>query len=491
MVRGRRWSLTPGAGPLLAGPFFAGPLLAVSLFALGLRLLRVPARWCANAWLYAAYPAATVQALRASHPGQALTTFSGLHPPLWPTLHAATELLLPVPLLWLLGAALASTLAAVLVARRDPLAGLLLATGPLQLSYAAEVNGYPLALLAVTAVLVQRPAVAAGASPWGLAACAMLATWTHALGGVVAGLVALGLPGRARLQVLGLMAVATLPLLPGVLALAREPSTTGQPPIKVGLILADWQSRYGLLWLLLLPLAALAAPRDRWLALPLLGLAAAITAFTLARIAAPHQQPYWLLAGPPLALLAASGARRHRLLIGLALALGLAQGGRALVHGLADLRALDRDQARTRAVDLALAELDRPWTCAGEPGPACAGDALVLLFPRRVDDDDKRPLNPLLWRLPPWRPMPAVRPAAFDWGDYRNGQPRLVPRGDQRFVVYVDDQAREELVQDRAAHSRLWVVVAHVAPDDPAARGVSARLGAPPQVVDGDLLWRP
>lgn len=446
--------------------------------ALVLRLLRVPARWCANTWLYSAYPADTVELLRAGELGQALTTFTGLHPPGWPLLHAASELFAPIPLLWLLLSVLCSFGAVVLIARRDALAGLLLATSPVQLAYAAEVNDYPLSVLVVAALLAGGPRLRLVAT--------LLAPWTHALAALAAALVALTLPRRRAALHLGLLALSALPLLPGGLALLADPGSATQPPFKAGLVFHDVLDRFGLLWLGLLPAVLVGAQRARWLLLPLLGLVAALLALTAAGIAAPHQFPYWLFVGLPLALLAGHGARGSRPLTGLTAAVALTHGILAGWAGLQQLVALERDP--TRAVDAALAELDRPWSCREEPSRDCSGDALYLLVPRTVDDDDKRRLTPSLWRLAPWRAMPAVRPYAdLDWGDYRHGQPRLV----DGHVIYLEDHVRQPLLQARAAHARLWLVVEEAHLDGRVARALAELIGEEPLVVGPDLLWRP
>ncbi|RME27791.1 MAG: hypothetical protein D6798_03780 [Deltaproteobacteria bacterium] len=454
-----------------------GRVAAVVLVGLLLRLLRLPPRWSVTAWLYAAYPADTVQALRDGRLGDALTTMTGLHPPLWPLLHAISELLAPVPLIWLLTSVLASTLAVFAIARVSPLAGLLLAVSPLQLAYAAEVNDYPLAVALVSAALALR---ATGRGGIALGIVGALAAWTHALAGLAVGLVVLTLPGRQAIRGLGIMAAGVVPLVPGGRALLADPGSFRQPPFKPALVLGDLGSRFGWIWLCLIP-AAVASRRCRWAWVPLVGTSCAIAALIAARIAAPHQFPYWLLVEPFLVVLA---ARRWRAL----------SGGVILVHlGVAvigGLRGVQQPPGE-RGIDRAMAALQVPWTCVGEPSPACSGDALFLLFPRVADDDDKRPTTPSLWRLRPWWSMPAVRPYDFDWGDHRHGQPRLVPLPTGRHVVYVDDYPRDELAAALAAHPRLWIVVPSSSPDRPLARHVAELTGRVGTAVGGDLVFPP
>lgn len=75
----------------------------------------------------------------------------------------------PAPGLWLMGSVLASLGAVAMMSRRHPLAALLLATAPIQVHYAAEVNNYPLVALASAAVWLERERVADGAPPWRMA----------------------------------------------------------------------------------------------------------------------------------------------------------------------------------------------------------------------------------------------------------------------------------------------------------------------------------
>ncbi len=452
-------------------------ILAVVLVALLLRLLRVPPRWSVTAWLYAAYPADTVQALRDGRAWDALTTMTGLHPPLWPLLHAASELSAPVPLVWLLTSVLASTIAVAAVARVSPLAGLLLAVSPLQLAYAAEINDYPLAVAFVAVALALR-AMGRGGVAIGLVGA--LAAWTHAIAGLGVGLVAVTLPRRQALRALCIMAVAVLPLAPGVRTLLADPGSFRQPPFKAGLVFADLGSRFGWFWLLLLP-PVVAGRRPMWALLPLVGTAVAIMVLTAVGVAAPHQFPYWLLVEPFLVLIAAQ--RWPALSAGVFVAhLGFAIVG--------SVQALHQPPGE-RGIDRALSALEAPWSCGAQPSPDCSGDALFLLSPRVADDDDKRPTTPSLWRLRPWWSMPAVRPYDFDWGDYRHGQPRLVPLPTGPHVVYVDDYPRDELAAALSAHHRLWIVVPSTTADRPLARHVAEVTGRVGEEVGGDLVFGP
>lgn len=429
-----------------------------------LRLLRLPLRWTEVAWQYAAYPAPTLAALRGGDYIGAMTGFTGLHPPLFSLMHAAEEAIWPAPGLWLMGSVLASLGAVAMMSRRHPLAALLLATAPIQVHYAAEVNNYPLVALASAAVWLERERVADGAPPWRMALVCALAVWTHGLSGFVAALAALSL-GRRGWAVLGAMAMAVLPLLPGVLNLALEPMTYTQPAYKFELVARDFVARFGLIGALILPFAAMGARKHPALALGVVGTAAFVLALQLAGVAAPHQFPYLLAIGPPLALLAeASGSRA---LVALALAQGLWVGA----FDLARLHTL-RDPA-PRAIDLALRE-------------AQPGDGVYLLRPAPLNDDDKRLISPVLRRLSPWQAAPMAQPYPFAYDDFRHGQPRLY----EGRTVYVNDALRPELAQAIAAHPRLYLVVYDHQGDPRFTRELAAQLGQTPEKIGEDLLFR-
>lgn len=438
---------------------------ALLLAAAALRLLRAAARWDEVSWLYAAYNAPTVEALREGRLAEALTTFIGLHPPAFPLLHAAQELIWPAPALWLSSAAAAS-LGAVVLLRRWPLAAALLATSPLQLAYAAEVNNYPWLALAVSAIWWARERVAAGA-PWPLlAGVGAAAAWTHGLGGWAAGLAALSLRDRRGAWVLGVMALACTPLAPSALALAGEASTFKQPEAHLALTLSDAVQRFGGLGLAWLPAVALGARQAPALVFGALGTLAFILGLHALGVSAPHQLPYFLALSAPLALLAERGAQGwlRRGLWGVALVQGLWVGA----FNLARLQqALPGDPAVREALARA------------EPG-----EALYLLSPAPLNDDDKRLVSPALWTLSPLQPMPMAQPYPFAYDDHRHGQPRQV--GD--VTVYVNDAVRGELSLARQAHPRLHLVVSQHGGDLRFTRELEARLG-PAERFGESLLW--
>lgn len=421
-----------------------------------LRLARAAARWEEWAWRYSAYPGPTADALAAGDLATALTRWTGLHPPLWPLLHASSELLLPVPALWLLAGASLGTIGVALVARRRPLAGLLLAVSPIALHYTAEVNDYPLLFCLVCVTWVLRDDVSAQRRHWGwLALAGAAAGWTHALGGLAAVVAALTLDRRIATRVLGVMSFAAAPLIPGVMNVLTEGGGTAQPPFKPELVLPDLLVRFGPGALILAPLAWGGIRQARAEAAGLLVPGVALIGLVSAGIAAPHQFPYLLVLVVPGALLAAAGARagptRGILLITVT-AHGLWAGARAL----ADLGAVAADP-RERAIDAALQSYGPGWTCRPEAPPtrACAGDALVLIAGGGGNDDDKRRISPVLWRLRPWQRMPRLTTLPGAWEDHRRGHPRLV----QGRAVYVLDHVRPQLTDVLDLHPSTTLVL--------------------------------
>jgi hypothetical protein len=213
--------------------------------------------------------------------------------------------------------------------------------------------------------------------------------------------------------------------------------------------------------------------------------ALAIGLLTAAGLAAPHQFPYWTALAAPAALLASRGAPsagKARWLWGLALLQGLWMGGRDL--RLLQDRAQDPDAEAFSAV---WRELSEPYTCPMEaPGrPDCAGDALYLLSPGGLNDDDKRRHSAVLWRLGLFRSARRVRPYAFDHADFRHGQPRLV----DGFVVYVNDNPHGALREAMAAHPRLWLFVYDHGEKRPFTAGLAQELNIRPRQVGSALLF--
>ncbi len=429
-------------------------LLLVLALATLLRVLRAGLRWDEVAWQYAAYTGPTVDALTEGRLLDACTTWIGLHPPLWPLLHATQELLSPVPAIFLLTSA-ALSLIAVWAFRDRPLVALLLATSPVQLAYAGELNDYPLVAALVALAWAWR------GRPWRLAVLLALSCWTHVLAAVV--VLTVILSQRQWRGLTGLL--AGLPLAPGAMELIQDAHTYSQPPLKLTESIRDYGARLGGLGLALLPFAVLGGRRLPSVAL---GLGAGLLFYVglvLSGVAAPHQFMYLLAFGAPFFLLVEAGAQgRWRLVV---LGLALTQG--AWWAGFEGLRLAQVTNSEERGVDLAVERSRR-------------GEALYLLASSGNNDDDKGLVSPTLWRLPPWEPMPMSRPYGFDYDDHRHGQPRTW-RGR---TVYVNDHLRDELSQAIQAHGRLFLVVydAHAGLIDEVQR----RFG-PGEEIGEDRLW--
>jgi hypothetical protein len=435
-----------------------------------LRGIRIPLRWDEWTWQYAAYDARTWEALEQGRIWDALTTFSGLHPPLYPLLHSLQELLFPAPGVLLLASALLSLAAVVCVCRLNPVAGLLLATAPLQVAYAAEANNYPLLCGVLGGVFLARDRAAKDGSAAWLGALGALALWTHFLAGLVALLACWTLPRPKRWKAMAWIALAAVPLMLPALALVTEPGSFRQPPLRLGLMAAAFLERFGPLFLLLVPLAWRGARRAPHLAHIWGGTLLCIWGLQILGIAAPHQFPYYLALGVPGALLVVAGIEtplHQRLVVGVALAqgamLGLQNGGAWW----------SLSAAGPRAIDTALAE-------------AQPGDGIYLLAPPRVEDDDKRATSTVLQRISPWQPLPAATPYAFDFLDHRHGQPRQL--GD--LTVYVNDHVRTELSLAQASHKTLFLLVYDHREDPRYTVDLTASLGRAPESIGPDLLWR-
>ncbi len=380
-------------------------LAAVVALALALRLVRAASRWDEIALAYAAYQQPWLdQAAEGSISGM-LGTFVGLHPPLYSALFGLLELVWGAPMGWLLLSAVLSTLAVWLVGRVGGwIPALVLACDPLQLAYAAEVNNYPLLVFAAALCLHEAQAVLRGGPWWRLALAGAVAGWSHVLGGLFGGLLILGLLGRQRedgLRALGLMAVLALPVFARALELSGAEGTTSQAGLDLGLIFTGLQAKAPW-WVLVWLAGGLSWMRWRSAALSW-SVAACILAMMGLGVAASHQQPYWLLLGPPVALALPRVAGLGAGLYGLVLASSLT------LQPASELR-----QARhhPRGLDTALA--------ASQPG-----DAIWLLAPALMPDDDKTMDSDVLWRFAPWRRMPPWR-GAFEFTDYKFGQPRVM-----------------------------------------------------------------
>ena len=208
-------------------------LILVLIVAAVLRLLRMHVRWDEITLAYAAYAEPLVTAMADGHPTALIGHWIGLHPPLWGVIQAAFELTLPMPWVWM-GFSAACSLGAVWVVGRHAgwIAALVLATAPVHLLDAAEVNNYPLAALSMALLL------AAARGSWlGLALAAVLAAWAHLLTLVAAGAVviwrALRMRPANRNRLLGAFTLGVLPIVGGALRLMGKGSTWSQPDVPI------------------------------------------------------------------------------------------------------------------------------------------------------------------------------------------------------------------------------------------------------------------
>jgi hypothetical protein len=384
----------------------AGCLLLI--LAAFLRSMRVIARWDEVALAYAAYAEPAAAAWSRGDVGAALTRWVGLHPPLHGALIGLIEVHAPVPML-MLGLSAMASLCTVGVAiwRWGLVAGAVLAVSPLQLAYAAEVNNYPLAVLLFTLALgVARGPV------WILALVTVAAGWTHLL----AGLGALGVvvwrcrqPGTARASLLAGVALGLAPIALGAVVLLARESTHSQV-LEVSPLLSVFDvAGWAVLILGGLALPGLRGPAGAGLLGVGLGLALALSTGA----AAPHQYPYFLFFGPPIAMALGQARARHLAsidgwIIGAVLVWHLAWVGQTNWRLVGEITA---DMQRERGLDLAIA--------ASAPG-----DTLWIVTPALQADDDKGAISTSLWRFPIWQPLPIARPVDFEYKDWRYGQPR-------------------------------------------------------------------
>jgi hypothetical protein len=450
------------------------PLLC---FALALRLPRAVLRWTEDTWAYLAYDAEMSQAFEHGQFWQGLTHFSGLHPPGWGLFHNFLEWSLPVPMLLLLASVACSVGAVLLAGRLGWMVGFLVATSPLQIAYAAELNNYPAMALCMAWLWWARERAEQSDSPsWHLAFATALGAWVHLLVGFFGLIAAWGLGRRHRwtnvFRVAGVLAIAMLPLLPNIVQLLGSESTFSQPPYKAGLVFSDFTDRFGWIGFLLLIPAGFGLKNRPQLAKTAGACVVLILGLQLSGIAAPHQFPYFLALSVPFALLVQSGAQGPVLK---ALVLGVITLHSVSLSrmSLAQVQAIGENQVIQRGVDIALAE-------------AQPGDGIYLLRKRHRPDDDKRGISAQLARVSPWNRLPRVRPYEFPMVDHRHGQPRGV--GD--LTIYVNDHPRKTILQAVQAHNRLFLVVSDAKGDPRFGSELSTLVGADPEQVGPDDLYR-
>jgi hypothetical protein len=391
--------------------------LAIVFVALALRVLRAGLRWDEIALAYAAYQQPWVDAANAGDVGGMLSTFVGLHPPAYSAVFWLSESILGAPVGLLLISAIFSTLAVFFVGRVGGLAAAaLLAVDPLQVAYAGEVNNYPMLMAAVGALFWTRELAAKEGRFGLLLSVSIVAAWTHMLGGVVAGFVLVSLIPNNRksaLLCLGALALSVVPLAPALIQLGAADGTYGQAGFDLGLVATTLGGKLGWWWLLVLP-ALLGSTRVRWVAFVGGGTFVTIAVMLFFGVAAPHQAPYWLVLGAPVAILAAKGAPRLSLVVAFA---GLCFTSSVEVRAF---QSITVDLERPRGVDAMLRD-------------ANASDVFWLVAPSLTPDDDKRDTSSVLWRFPPttsmspWRGpefVPKGDTWSFEFTDWRYGQPR-------------------------------------------------------------------
>jgi hypothetical protein len=437
-----------------------------------LRLPRAVLRWTEDAWAYLAYDAEMTQAFEQGQYWQGLTHFSGLHPPGWGLFHNGLEWVLPIPMLLILASVACSIGAVFIAGRLGWMVGFLVATSPLQIAYAAELNNYPaMALCMAWLWWAREQAEESGTLGWSLAIATAVGAWIHLLVGLFGLIVAAGLGRRHFFRVSGVLALALAPLMPTILDLLQTENTFSQPPYKVGLVFSDFTDRFGWLGFLLLIPAGFGIKKRPKLAQTLGACLALILGLQLAGIGAPHQFPYFLALSVPFALLVQAGAHgpTKALVLGV-LALHTISLSRI---SLAQVNALSQDQTVSRGIDLALEE-------------AQAGEAIYLLYKRRRPDDDKRGFSGQLTRISPWNRLPRAQPYAFPKVDPRHGQPRML----KDRVIYVNDHPRETILEAIQAHKRLFLVVSGQRGDPRFGAELSKLVGAQPERVGPDTVYR-
>jgi hypothetical protein len=418
------------------------PVLIVGLL---LRVLRLHVRWDEITLAYAAYAEPLTRALSEGHPSALLGSWIGLHPPLWGVIHAGIELVAPVPWVWMGFSVMCSLAAVYLVGRVGGwVPALVLATAPVHLLDAAEVNNYPLASLAMAALIVS----ARGSWPQ-LALAAIFAGWSHLLAGVAGvGLVlwrCASLRKSDRLALVSTVGLGLLPVVGGAMRLMGQGSTWAQPEVPTLGWLSLIAQTVGPEGWLLVPAVIWGlkgATRVAWVCLVVTLLVA--VGFDAA---AAHQRPYLGLVAPVAAVAIGVAVQRRPWMMAVVAVLCTVRGARFAADDVARFRTIIADLATVRGVDVALEG-------------AAPGDTVWLVSPALQTDDDKTASSSVLWRLRPWQAMPIAGNRAFEYKDYRYGQPRQVAgvnihTSTELYAAPFDHIAS----QASEAGSQLWVVV--------------------------------
>lgn len=388
-------------------------LVAIVGVAFLLRLVQALLRWDEIALAYAAYQEPFVMTAQEGDLLGMLSTYYGLHPPFYSLLFWAMNGLWGAPAAWLLFSASVSAAAVWWVGLLGgAAAAALLAVDPLQIAYSGEVNNYPLLVLLVSMMFWFSERAARGRGIRGLVVVGILAGWTHLLGVAVFGICLARVFHRDRqaaLRAAGASGLGLLPVAWQVWGLAGSGGTYGQEGLDWSLVGSGLREKVGAWWLILVPAAVASWRGRRVLGWQTAAIVVTILGLIAVGVAAPHQQPYWLVLGPPVALLVASLRGPVPWLIA---CFGLFTVSPELGTRMDKLR---EDLSRDRAIDRALAKAER-------------SDAIWLVAPALEPDDDKRATSDVLWRFSPFTAAPSWRGPgdSFDFADPRYGQPRML-----------------------------------------------------------------
>ena len=480
-------------------------LLAILCVGAAAQGSRLPMRWGPVAIAYGAYVAEWRHA--ASTQGAWLTTWVGLHPPLFAALlTAGLKLGLP-PMAWLAASGAASTSAVLAVGATVSralgpsgrlaalMAAAFVALSPHRVAYGLEVNNYPLLVGALGAQGLAFAHWARGGRSTPLVLTSALLPWAHLLGGtaLVAQWAAVALLDRGRLRALslrfGLAGIALLPLIPGLIGALGDPINDGaglggalsalilELPGRYGLGAAGWATA---------GLALLGAHRAwtadeplvpvSWILQAVVGTAAVLGAMATAQ-ASDVQLQYWLVPLLPTLALAGTafvGRERDQRLAAVAAAILLGNGA-ALGLDAVDARWVRSQASSTHPVTVgALAE----WR---------GDDVLLLVGLPSTGDDDKSAVDPVWAAVPMGRSLDYRDPGipGLTAADPYWGQP--VRLADGRWLYTFANLNVERLAVVAAAHGargqRVAVAGYGLARHPTAARELAAwaaKVGATP-----------
>ena len=187
---------------------------------------------------------------------------------------------------------------------------------------------------------------------------------------------------------------------------------------------------------------------------------AGLFALVMLGAAAAHQRPYLGLIAPMAALAVGQAVAKRPVLLWVVLALTSVRGVRFAAEDVHRVVAIMDDLERERAIDVALSK--------AEPG-----DTVWLVSPALQTDDDKTAYSPVLWRFRPWTAMPIAKPVAFEYKDYRYGQPRTVNGITMHSSTELESAAFDHVASVAVDGERtLWIVLYDYSP----ANGMVGRI---------------